>query len=391
MDRNVTGPSLRGRVPVFQATRVLAAANALEAAGRDIVHLEVGQPAGGAPRAAVEAAQAALGTHALGYTESLGVPGLRRGIAALYGRRYGLDLDPGRVIVTTGSSAAFLLAFLALFDAGGRVGVVEPGYPAYRNMLGALDLVPVALPVDDSTGFNPTARHLAAAGPLQGLLVASPANPTGAMLDSAALASLVEATRSRGIRLISDEIYHGIAYGRPGVTALSFDPEAIVVSGFSKYFGMTGWRIGWMIVPEALVPTVDRLAQNFFISAPSLSQIAACAALEAEAELDARVAVYAQNRALLAEALPRLGFRDVLVPDGAFYLYSGLPAGETDSESFCARLLEERGIALTPGTDFDPVRGRGTVRFSFAGSPARLQEAVRRLGASPLVPGGVTP
>ena len=384
MSATLSGLSRRGQVPVFQATRVLAAANALEAAGRDIVHLEVGQPAGGAPQVAVAAAQAALGTHPLGYTESLGVPDLRRGIAALYGRRYGLDLDPGRVIVTTGSSAAFLLAFLALFDAGARVGVVEPGYPAYRNMLGALDLVPVALPVDGATGFNPMPQHLAAAGKLDGLLVASPANPTGAMLDGAALGSLVDATRARGIRLISDEIYHGISYGKPAVTALSLDREAVVVSGFSKYFGMTGWRIGWMIVPAALVPTVDRLAQNFFISAPSLSQIAACAALEAEEELDARVAVYARNRALLAEALPRLGFRDVLVPDGAFYLYSSLPAGETDSEAFCARLLDERGIALTPGTDFDPVRGRGTVRFSFAGAHARIVEAVRRLEAAPL-------
>jgi aspartate/methionine/tyrosine aminotransferase len=374
--------SLRGGVPAFEATRVLAAANALEAAGRDIVHLEVGQPAGGAPAAALAAAQAALGRNALGYTESLGVPDLRRAIAYLYQQRYGLVLDPRRVVVTTGSSGGFLLAFLSMFDAGARVGVVEPGYPAYRNMLGALDLVPVGIPVGADTRFNPMPDHLAAAGHLDGLLVASPANPTGSMLEAAELSNLVAAARGRGIRLISDEIYHGIGYDMPAVTALSFDDELVVISGFSKYFGMTGWRIGWMVVPERLVDVVDRLAQNFFISAPSLSQIAARAALDATDELDARVAGYARNRDLLVRELPKLGFRDVLAPDGAFYIYASLPAGETNSEAYCARLLDERGVAMTPGIDFDPVRGHGTLRISFAGAHDRMVEAVRRLGAA---------
>jgi aspartate/methionine/tyrosine aminotransferase len=354
--------SLRGDVPAFEATRVLAAANALEAAGRDIVHLEVGQPAGGAPAAALAAARDALGRNALGYTESLGIPDLRQAIAALYQRRYGLALDPRRVVVTTGSSGGFLLAFLAMFDAGARVGVVEPGYPAYRNMLGALDLVPVGIPVGADTRFNPTPGHLAALGHLEGLLVASPANPTGSMLDAAELSALIAAARDRGIRLISDEIYHGIGYGMPAVTALSVDDDVVVISGFSKYFGMTGWRIGWMVVPERLVDVVDRLAQNFFISA--------------------RVAGYAANRELLVRELPRLGFRDVLVPDGAFYIYASLPAGETSSEAYCARLLNERGVAVTPGIDFDPVRGHGTLRFSFAGAHERMAEAVRRLAAA---------
>jgi aspartate/methionine/tyrosine aminotransferase len=374
--------SLRGDVPAFEATRVLAAANALEAAGRDIVHLEVGQPAGGAPAAALAAARDALGRNALGYTESLGIPDLRQAIAALYQRRYGLALDPRRVVVTTGSSGGFLLAFLAMFDAGARVGVVEPGYPAYRNMLGALDLVPVGIPVGADTRFNPTPGHLAALGHLEGLLVASPANPTGSMLDAAELSALIAAARDRGIRLISDEIYHGIGYGMPAVTALSVDDDVVVISGFSKYFGMTGWRIGWMVVPERLVDVVDRLAQNFFISAPSPAQIAARAALDATDELDARVAGYAANRELLVRELPRLGFRDVLVPDGAFYIYASLPAGETSSEAYCARLLNERGVAVTPGIDFDPVRGHGTLRFSFAGAHERMAEAVRRLAAA---------
>ena len=384
-DRKTPVSSRRGDVPAFEAMQVLGAANALEAEGRDVVHLEVGEPAGGAPRPAMEAARHALERNSLGYTEALGRMDLRRAIADLYRRRHGLELDPRRVVVTTGSSGGFTLAFLALFDAGARVGLVEPGYPAYRNMLGALDLVPVGIPVDGSSGFNPTPEHLARAGRLDGLLVASPANPTGSMLRAEALAALSGAVRAQGGHLISDEIYQGIQYGGVAATALSVDPDAIVVNGFSKYFGMTGWRIGWMVVPERLVPTIERLAQNFFISAPALSQIAALSALDAAAELDARVAVYARSRALLLEALPRLGFRDLAPPDGAFYIYARLPEGAEASQQFCARLLRERGIALTPGIDFDPVRGHGTLRFSFAGPPDRIAEAVRRLEQAPLV------
>jgi aspartate/methionine/tyrosine aminotransferase len=359
------------------------AAHRLEAAGRDIVHMEIGQPGTPAPRAALERLQAAMrGGDALGYTVALGLPELRRGIAALYRRRHGLDLDPGRVVITAGSSGAFVLAFIALFDAGARIALADPGYPAYRNILGALDLETVRIETGLSTRFQPTPAHLdaaRAAGPIDGLLVASPANPTGTMLDRTALAELAEWCRDAGAALISDEIYHGLGYAAPAVSALEVSDQAIVVNSFAKYFSMTGWRVGWMVVPEALVRTIENLAQNLFICAPHASQIAALGALEAEDELERLKRVYAANRARLLDALPALGFADIAPADGAFYIYADCARLANDSQAFCRRLLDEGGVAATPGLDFDPVRGHRTVRFSFARSEDEIAEGVRRL------------
>lgn len=377
--------SRRGaRTDPFIVMDVLAAANERQAAGENILHLELGQPAAGAPRKVIEAARAALDRAALGYTEALGLPALRAAIARHYRARYGIVVPPQRIVATVGSSGGFLLAFLALFDAGARVALAAPAYPAYRNILRALDLEPVLLPAGPESGFQPTPELIAAAAeaaPLHGLIVASPANPTGALLDRAALDALAAACRARDIRLISDEIYHGLTYGRPAETALAVDAEAVVINSFSKYFAMTGWRIGWMVVPEALLRPVERLAQNLFISAPTLSQIAAIAAFEAEEELEANRAVYAANRDLLLEELPRAGFGPLSPAEGAFYVYADIRRLSNDSTAFCQQMLRHAGVAAVPGVDFDPERGHAYVRFSFAGQSAELREAARRLKA----------
>jgi aspartate/methionine/tyrosine aminotransferase len=372
--------SRRGGVAPFLAMDAMQAAHRLEAAGRDVVHMEVGQPGTPAPRAAMARLQAAMGAgDALGYTVALGLPELRRGIADLYRRRHGIDLDPGRVVVTAGSSGAFILAFVALFDAGARVALADPGYPAYRNILGALDLAAVRIETGLDTRFQPTPAHLDRAGRVDGLLVASPANPTGAMLDRSALSALAAWCDAAGAALISDEIYHGLTYEAPAVSALEVTDDAIVINSFAKYFSMTGWRIGWMVVPEALVRTIENLAQNLFICPPHASQIAALGALEAEEELEALKQVYAANRAALLDALPRLGFEDIAPADGAFYVYADCTRLANDSSAFCRRLLDEAGVAATPGLDFDPVRGHRTVRFSFARGEAEIAEGVSRM------------
>jgi aspartate/methionine/tyrosine aminotransferase len=362
---------------------VLGEAQAIEAAGGDVVHMEVGEPAHGAPRAAREAVAAALQRGAsLGYTSGLGTPELRRAIAALYGRRHRVELDPGRVVVTAGSSAGFVLAFLALFDAGERVAIADPGYPCYRNILGALGLEPVRIEATLATRYQPVPGLLdRVAGPVHGLLVASPANPTGTMLDRAALSALVDWCAARGAALISDEIYHGLTYEAPAVSALELTDEVFVINSFSKYYAMTGWRIGWMVVPGRFVRPVQNLAQNLFICPSHVAQVAALAALTeaGEAEVAGHLAGYRENRALLLKALERLGFTEIAPADGAFYAYAGIGRLANDSREFCARLLAEGGVAATPGLDFDPVRGHGTVRFSFAQPPARIAEGVRRL------------
>ena len=377
--------SRRSRTAPFIAMDVLGEAQGLEARGGDVVHMELGEPAHGAPRAAREALAAAMGQGAtLGYTGGLGTPELRRAIAALYRRRHGLELDPERVVVTAGSSAGFVLAFLALFDAGERVAIADPGYPCYRNILGALGLEPVRLEATLAARYQPTPELLDAAGqPLEGLLVASPANPTGTMLDRAALAALAEYCAGRGMALISDEIYHGITYDAPAVSALELTDEVFVINSFSKYYAMTGWRIGWMVVPERYMRPVQNLAQNLFICPPHASQVAALGALseEGEGEVAGHLEGYARNRAMLAEALPRLGFSDISPADGAFYVYAGVSRLANDSRDFCARLLAEAGVATTPGLDFDPLRGHGTVRFSFAQSPARIAEGIDRIAS----------
>lgn len=372
----------RGRIPAFIAMEVLRAANERAAAGHDVLHLELGQPGAGAPRPVIEAARRALERERLGYTEALGIPALRTRIARHYRETYGTAVDPAQIVVTTGSSGAFLLGFLAAFDAGDRIALASPGYPAYRNILLALDLVPVDVPTGPAEHFQPTPELLdRAGGNLAGLIVASPSNPCGSMIDRARFDSLVAYCRAHDMRLVSDEIYHGITYGTEPVTAAALDPHAIVVNSFSKYYAMTGWRLGWMVLPPDLMRSVESLAQNLFISPPALPQHAGLAAFDCRDELDALVAHYAENRALLLEGLPSAGFEKFAPADGAFYLFADVANLTNDSEEFCRRMLEETGVATTPGVDFDTARGHRFLRFSFAGATADIEEAIKRLRA----------
>ena len=374
--------SARGRVPPFIVMDVLRSANERQAAGEDIVHLELGQPGTPAPRGAIEAAQAALESEQLGYTEAFGLAALRARIAAFYESRYGVDVDPARIVVTTGSSGGFVLAFLAAFDPGDRVALADPSYPAYRNILMALGIEPVALPAGLETRYQPSVELLErAGGRLDGLIVASPSNPSGTMLDADELEALAHYCRDRGIRLISDEIYHGITYAREAATALAYDDQAVVINSFSKYFSMTGWRIGWMVVPEDLSRSIECVAQNLFISAPTLSQHAAMAAFDCAAELDGNVRRYAENRALLLDRLPAAGFDRLAPAEGAFYLYADVSHLTNDSEAFCREMLDHTGVAMAPGIDFDRDRGRAFLRISYAGPTAEIEDAVARLAA----------
>ncbi len=370
--------SRRSAVDPFIVMDVMEAARRAEAAGRHIIHMEVGQPGTPAPAGARAALTRAMEADPLGYTVALGLPELREGIAALYRRRHGLQIDPARVVVTPGSSGAFILAFTALFDTGDRVGIGAPGYPSYRQILKALDLVPVDIPTRAEDRFQPVPGDVAAHD-LAGLLVASPANPTGTMLDAPALSALIEAAHGRGAAFISDEIYHGIDYDRAPVSALEVSDEAYVINSFSKYFSMTGWRVGWMVVPEAHVRKVERLAQNLFICPPHAAQVAALAALDCTEELEANRAVYAENRRLMLEGLPKAGFTRIAPPDGAFYVYADVRELTDDSRAFAAQILEEAGVAVTPGLDFDPARGAGYLRFSYARSTEDIREGLARL------------
>jgi aspartate/methionine/tyrosine aminotransferase len=367
------------------AMDALREARALERAGRRIVHMELGEPGAPSPRLVREAAAAALADgRALGYGEALGDAELRARIAAHYGARYGVDVAPDRVIVTTGSSGGFMLALIAAFDPGERIAVTAPGYPAYANILSALGLEAAPLPVGPQTRFAPTAAMLAAAHrdkPLAGALLMSPANPTGALIERDELARICAFCEEAGVVFVSDEIYHGLEYAAPAETALRFTQQAIVVNSFSKYFAMTGWRLGWLIAPEAMTRSLERLQQSLAICAPTISQIAARAAFDAGAELEANRAAYARNRALLLEKLPAMGLDRFAPPDGAFYIYADVSAFTDDSMAFCRRLLNEAGVATTPGLDFDPQRGARTLRLSYAGAEAEVAEGVARLGA----------
>lgn len=368
----------RAAIAPFIVMDVMRAAHEEASRGTEVLHLEVGQPSTPAPRAVLREAHAALATDRLGYTEALGLEPLRRRIADHYAETYGVAVDWRRVVVTTGSSGAFVLAFLAAFDAGDRVAV--PGYPAYRNILQALGVEVVLLPVGPETHFQPAPDLLdAVIGRLDGLIIASPANPTGAMLTRDALAALVTYCRERAIRLVSDEIYHGITYAAAAETALAFDDQTVVVNSFSKYYSMTGWRLGWLVLPEDLLRPVECLQQNLFISPPTLSQRAACAAFACRDDLDANVRRYASNRAVLLDALPAAGFGSLAPADGAFYLYADVSQRTKDSAALCRRMLREIGVAITPGTDFDPLRGHTCVRFSFAGSAEEINAAAERL------------
>ncbi len=370
--------STRSAVDPFIVMDVMEAARAAEAAGRHIIHMEVGQPGTGAPRAATEALARAMRDNALGYTVALGLPELRARIARLYGDWYDVDLDPARVVVTSGSSGAFLLAFTALFDSGDRVGIGAPGYPSYRQILHALGLQPVDLPTAPEHRYQPVEADLAGLD-LAGLMVASPANPTGTMLDRTAMSALIDACAGAGASFISDEIYHGIEYEAKAVTALEITDDAYVINSFSKYFSMTGWRVGWMVVPGDQVRIVERIAQNLFICAPHASQIAALAAMDCDDELQANMDVYRANRALMLEGLPRAGFTRIAPPDGAFYVYADVSDLTTDSRAFAAEILAKAGVAVTPGLDFDPVRGHSTLRFSYARATADITEGLARL------------
>jgi len=369
--------SSRGQVDPFIVMDVMEAACAAEAVGRHIIHMEVGQPSTPAPAAARKALAAALERESLGYTVALGLPALRRGIADLYRRWYGVDLNPDRVVITPGSSGGFLLAFSALFDAGERVALGAPGYPSYRQILRAMSVTPVDLLTKPENRYQPVPADIP--DDVQGLIVASPGNPSGTMLGKPELGALMRAASERGLGFVSDEIYHGLHYESRAVSALEIGNEAYVINSFSKYFSMTGWRIGWMVVPEDHIRTVERLAQNMFICPPHASQVAALGALEATEELEANRAVYAANRALMLAGLPKAGFTKIAPPDGAFYIYADISDLTQDSRAFAAEILEKVGVAVTPGLDFDPVRGHTTLRFSYARATADIEEGLARL------------
>ncbi len=381
--RRLMTPSARSDVPAFMVMDVMAAAARIEAAGGRVIHMEVGQPAFGAPSGAVAAVRAALGSGPLGYTEALGIPSLRARIARHYEDVYGLAIGADRVAVTTGSSAGFILAFLSMFEPGDRVAIANPGYPPYRHILTALGCEPVLIETSAETRFALTGDSLRAAHrkkKLAGVLVASPANPTGTMMTPEALADLIRVAEQEGIRFISDEIYHGLDYAVRAETALRLSDNVVVINSFSKYFCMTGWRIGWMVVPPTMLRAVDRLQGNLAISVPTLSQIGAEAAFDSRDELEAIKHGYEDNRKILIEGLPKAGLDKFLPVDGAFYLYADVSKFSDDSFAFARELLEEAHVAATPGVDFDPVNGRHFVRFCYAGSAADMGEAVVRIG-----------
>jgi aspartate/methionine/tyrosine aminotransferase len=370
----------RAAIDPFIVMEVMRAANERAAEGGDIIHMEVGQPSTPAPRLVREAAQRILERDLIGYTNALGIPALRQRIARHYRDFYGADVPPERIAVTTGSSGGFLLAFLASFEPGDRVALASPGYPCYRHILTALGLTPVLIETGPETKFQPTLAALQALGAIDGLIIASPSNPVGAVMAKQELAAIATWCATNGIRLVSDEIYHGITFGAPAATAAE-EGGAIVINSFSKYFSMTGWRLGWMVLPPDLVKPIERLLQNFFISAPTLSQQAGIAAFDAHEELLGNVARYERNRTLLLNELPAAGFDHLITTDGAFYIYADVSARTDDSLDFCRRMLSETGVAATPGIDFDPKRGHRFVRFCFSGSTEDMAEAARRLKA----------
>lgn len=382
MNNDAFQPSRRSDVAPFIAMDVLAEAAKLEAEGRSIIHMEVGQPSAPAPWPALDAAQNALDHGRLGYTEAAGIQPLRNALARHYRKEYGVEVPAGRIIATTGSSAGFNLAFLAAFDPGDRIVLTAPGYPAYRNILHSLGLVPVEIEVGADTRWCLTPAHLEQArkdGPVRGVLVASPANPTGTMMGAEALSDLIGYCDAENIWFISDEIYHGLDYVAEQKSALEISGNAIIINSFSKYYCMTGWRIGWMVLPEQLVRPVERIAQNLYISPPEISQLAATAALDAIQELEAVKSGYVANRKLLLEGLPAIGLDRLLPVDGAFYIYADISRFTDDSLQFARKMLHEAGVAATPGVDFDPMHGHQFLRFSFAGAHEDMKQALVRM------------
>jgi len=375
-------PSKRSNVPSFIAMDVMAAAAQVEAKGTHVVHMEVGQPAAAAPATALRAAQAALSGR-IAYTETLGIPSLRARIARHYADTYELALDPARVVVTTGSSAGFILAFLSLFEPGDRVALANPGYPPYRHILSVLGCEPVLIEASAETRWALSAKSLIAAHrerPLAGVVVASPANPTGTMMDANTLSRLIAVAEAEGIRVISDEIYHGLDYAFAAETAANLSERVVVIHSFSKYFCMTGWRIGWLVVPESLVRAIERLQSNLAISVPTLAQIAGEAAFDGRDEMEAVKRCYEKNRLILMQGLPTIGLDKFLPVDGAFYIYADISHFSDDSLDFAKRMLNEAHVAATPGIDFDPANGKHFLRFCYAGSATEMHMAVERIG-----------
>jgi aspartate/methionine/tyrosine aminotransferase len=380
--KRLLAPSKRSEVPPFIVMDVMAAAAQREAQGANIIHMEVGQPAARAPATAIQAAQAALAHGRIGYTETLGIASLRARIARHYKDAYDLRLDPARVVVTTGSSGGFILAFLSLFEPGDRVALANPGYPPYRHILSALGCEPVLIETSAETRWALSAKALLAAHqrkPLKGVVIASPANPTGTMMDADALTRLIAVAEAEGIRVISDEIYHGLDYAFAAETAANVSDLVVVINSFSKYFCMTGWRVGWMIVPEVLVRSIECLQGNLAISVPTLAQVAAEAAFDGREEMEAVKHGYEENRRILMNGLPKAGLDKFLPVDGAFYLYADISRFSADSLDFAKRMLNEASVAATPGIDFDPVNGKHFLRFCYAGSAAEMHEAVGRI------------
>jgi aspartate/methionine/tyrosine aminotransferase len=380
--KSLLKPSSRGNVPPFMVMDVMAAAARIEAGGGNVIHMEVGQPAAPAPKTAIAAAHAALDIGKIDYTAAVGIPSLRQRIARHYRETYAQEVDPARIVITTGSSGAFVLAFLSAFEPGDRVAITSPGYPPYRHILRALGCEPVLIETTSATRHALTGEMLLDTHrktPLKGVLVASPANPTGTMMTREAMADLIAAADSAGIRFVSDEIYHGLDYAFPAVTAAELSRDAIIINSFSKYFCMTGWRVGWTVVPEGLVRSVETLQQNLSISVPTLSQIAAEAAFDGRAEMDVIKHGYEDNRRILIDGLPKVGLTEFLPADGAFYLYADVSKFNADSFEFAKTMLQQAHVAATPGIDFDPFHGKSFVRFSYSRSTQEITEAVARI------------
>ena len=371
--------SSRTDIAPFYVMEVMRAAAALEASGSEVLHLEVGQPSTPAPEGARDRAISAIQNEILGYTSALGMDSLRERLSLHYREWYDTEVGPERIGITLGASGAFTLAFLACFEAGDRVAVPTPGYPCYRNTLRALGVEVIDLPVGYDTRFQPSPRILEPLGPIDGLVVASPSNPTGTMLLPSELTELTHWCATEIVRLISDEIYHGITYGTSAPTVAAEWDEAVIVNSFSKYFSMTGWRLGWLVLPQNLVSPVERLAQNAFIAAASVSQHAALGAFESHGELEANVERYSVNRNILLEGLPRAGITQLAPADGAFYIWAQVDHLSDDSQNLAEEWLKDLGIAVTPGIDFDPSQGHRFIRFSFAGSTREVEETVRKL------------
>ena len=370
--------SKRSNVDPFIVMDVMESARKAEAKGKHVIHMEVGQPGTPAPKLAKQFISDEIANNDLGYTVTLGLPELRNRISKLYGDWYNIDLNPDRIIITTGSSGAFILSFAALFDVGDRVGIAAPGYPSYRQILKSQDLIPIDIFTELQNKFQPIPKDIKENN-LNGLLVASPANPTGSMLNKKKLEELINTAHENEVSFISDEIYHGIQYENNPTSALEISNECYVINSFSKYFSMTGWRVGWMIVPEDHVRQVERLSQNLFICPPHVSQLTALSAIDAKDELNYNVEVYKRNRSILLEELPKAGLNKFSPPDGAFYIYIDISEYSKDSLKFCKEVLDKAGVAITPGLDFDQKRGNSTIRFSYARSTEDIIEGANRI------------